>query len=189
MEEFSSPDWDSVPDVDETGRSFVPFPDPNPEFIAGVWDRWHSTLERRQAAEKREALSDDSLEVFQGYEAPVIVEPATEFDDPCRPLAGLIKLAVANGWEIVEIAHAVSTMKGKPYSGGEKEGQFRPDRTTDLQWAKFEKASVGRILLSFPIVNDEVRSTNVVRSFNGRRYGDRDMRKVMKGEYEESDID
>lgn len=180
MGAFSSPDWDAVPDVYTDGRSILQYPNPAPELTAKMWEKQHAYRAEMRAAD--EVVSDDS-EVYMGYEAPIVYEIATEFDDPCRPLAGLVKLAHGNGWELVELSHALSFMKGKAFAGGDKAGQRRPDRRTDLQWAKLQKSGVGRILLCFPVVNDAVVSANVMRRFNGLLHGDRDMRKILKGEY------
>lgn len=183
MAGFSS--WDDVPDLTLDGRSMVPYPDPDPEFTAQVWDRLraeHAERDRRRA-EKAEAPP----EVYSGYEMPVITQAAREFDEPIRPLAGWVKLALANGWKLIKLAHALSTMRGKEFAGGEKAGTRRPDRDVELQWAFFEKAGVGRIAVSYPIFNGTVNGTGVARRFNGKSYSDADLRRIVKGEEDDGD--
>ena len=188
MEESSSPDWGSVPDVDETGRSILPYPDLHPEFTAAVWERQHKYREdkRAEAAAKDNTLNDeeDVNSAYKDYHPPTITREAEEFDDPCSALATWVKRAVENDWELVELAHAESISEGKPYGTGAKAGQDRPTRNVDLQWIKIQKEGVGRALIVYPVIDGKVYGTRVSRRFNGQHYGDADMQKILKGENE-----
>lgn len=178
------PNWDDVPDVTVDGRSMVPFPDPAPELTAAMWDRWRAdrAARRKAVAPQPEDGDEDASSPFKGWEYPVITKPAEEFDEPCSSLGGWVKLAHASGWTLVELAHAFSTAKGKPFATGNKAGTIRGDRNMEIQWLKIEKAGVGRAVIAYPLNNGKTEGTRVYRSFNGQRYNDADMRKIVKGE-------
>lgn len=166
--------WDE-PEPEETRwlrRSVPDYPNPAPEITAQAY----ATL-RAQRAERQAALEVDDSE----YEI-VITHEAEEFDDPIRSLAGVVKLAHANGWRIHTLAHAYAFAKGKPFKGGANEGQPRPDQEIETQWLYAEKPGVGRLSVAYEIVNGVVRNTNTTRRFNGNRYGDRELKAIIRGE-------
>jgi len=193
---FSSPDWGAVPDVHTDGRSILPYPDLHPEFTAGVWERQkaYRAQKRAELDAKDNTLNhgDDDEDVnsaYKDYYPPTVTKEAEEFDDPCSALATWVKRVVEGGWELVELAHAESISEGKPYGSGDKAGQIRPTRNVDLQWIKAEKEGVGRVLISYPVIDGKVYGTRVSRGFNGSLYGDADMQKILKGEYEATTVD
>ena len=144
MAGFNSPDWDSVPDIAPDGRSYVPFPDPHPEFTAAMWGRQRADRAARLAlAEPDENEDPDAHSAYKDYHPPTITREAEEFDEPCSALATWVKTAHTNGWEIVELAHALSVSEGKPYGSGAQMGELRPTRNVDLQWLKIEKVKNG----------------------------------------------
>lgn len=165
--------WDDVPDIElprHLIRSKVPFPDPDPEFTAAVWERLRAA---RNAS--HEEVSDDEYEI-------TVTHAAEEFDEPCKALATFVSLAHKNGWRIVNLAHAFAFAKGKPFKSGANEGQPRPDQNIETQWLYAEKEGVGRIAVSYTIVNGVARGNMTVRGFNGARYSDRDFKAIIKGE-------
>lgn len=178
---MENPNWDDVPDIAPDGRSFVPFPDPDPEFTAGVWARHHADRAARRGIVEVDPDEDpDANSAYKDYHPAKVTQEAEEFDEPCKPLAAWVKKAHANGWEIVELAHALSVSEGKPFGSGEKAGQPRPTRHVDLQWLKIEKAGVGRGLIVYPVVNGEVLGTRVSRRFNGSVMSDKEMNEKVK---------
>lgn len=182
------PNWDDVPDVTLDGRSFVPFPDPAPESTAAMWERLRAERVQKHAPVASEDEEDGSSP-FKGWEYPVITKPAEEFDEPCKPLGSYVTLAHKNGWTIAELAHALSTAKGKAFATGEKAGTIRPDRDMEIQWLKIEKAGVGRAVIAYPLNNGKTEGPRVYRSFNGVRYGDADMKSIVRGDYEAPTVD
>lgn len=180
MQGFDSVDWDSVPDVSLDGRSIPRFPDPHPEFTAAVWERWRADQAARKTVHVPEADAAD--DVYRNYEPPVVTLAAEEFDEPVRPLAGFVKLAHEHGWNIVELAHARSSAKGKVIQSGQRAGERHSDRETETQWIKLEKPGVGRAVISYTIHNGKTDSTATYRSFNGSVRSDADMKAILKGE-------
>lgn len=180
---MSSPNWDDVPDIAPDGRSFVPFPDPHPEFTAGVWERWRADKAARAGVVEDDPDADpDASSAYKDYHPARVTQEAEEFDDPCRALGAWVKAAVKGGWEIVELAHALSVSEGKPYGSGDKAGEPRPTRHVDLQWLKIEKKGVGRGLIVYPVVNGEVLGTRVSRRFNAQVMSDKAMKEMVKND-------
>lgn len=178
---MSSPNWDDVPDIAPDGRSLVPYPDPHPEFIAGVWGRHRVDKEARQGAMEGDPDADaDAHSAYKDYYPAKVTQEAEEFDEPCSALATWVKRAHANGWDIVELAHALSVSEGKPYGTGAQAGEPRPTRHVDLQWLKIEKTGVGRGLIVYPVVNGAVLGARVSRRFNGQVMGDKEMNEKVK---------
>lgn len=178
---MSNPNWDDVPDIAPDGRSLIEFPDPHPEFTAEVWERWRADRAARAGVEEIDPDADpDAHSAYKDYHPAQVTQEAEEFDEPCSSLAGWVKRAHASGWEIVELAHALSSSEGKPYGSGEKAGQPRPTREVDLQWLKIEKAGVGRGLIVYPVVNGKVLGTRVSRRFNGSVMSDKEMNEKVK---------
>ena len=134
---------------------------------------WENLRAARNAT--HEETSDEEYEI-------TITETAEEFDDPIRALAGFAKLAHANGWTIHTLAHSRAFAKGKPFKTGANEGTSRPDQEIETQWLYLEKRGVGRISVGYEIVNGVVRGTGTTRRFNGRRYSDKDLKAIIKGE-------
>lgn len=178
---MSNPNWDDVPDVHPDGRSIIAFPDPHPEFTAGVWDRLRADRKARLGLKDVDPDEDpDARSAYKDHYPARVTQEAEEFDEPCSALATWVKLAHKQGWEIVELAHAVSVSEGKPYGSGAQAGELRPTRNVDLQWLKIEKAGVGRGLVVYPVVNGKVLGTRVSRRFNGSMVSDAEMKEVVK---------
>lgn len=133
---------------------------------------WARLKAEREAA--RENVVDDSeFEV-------VVTQEAREFDEPCGPLASYVKLAHANGWTLVKLAHALSFAKGKPFKSGANEGAIRPDQNIETQWLFGEKPGVGRFVVAYTIVNDKVRGTSTYRRMNGIVRSDSELKAMIK---------
>lgn len=167
--------WDDVPDIEiprHLIRSKPPFPDPAPELTAKVWERWRA---ERQAHLHPTEESDEEYEV-------TVTREAEEFDEPIKALATFVSLAHKSGWEIVELGHALAFAKGKPFKSGANEGKPRPDQEIETQWLYARKPEVGRIAVSYTIVNGTVRGNMTSRSYNGTKYSDRDFKAIIKGE-------
>lgn len=173
--------WDSVPDVTIDGRSIPPYPDPDPEGTAAMWARWKG--ERLELLRARNGIQDEDSadDVYKNNEPPVLTLEAEEFDDPCNALGSAIKLAHANDWQLVELAHSRATARGKVVKTGERAGQRNKDWEIETQWVKLEKVGVGRAVISYTLVNGT--TYNVYRSFNGLAgRSDAEMKGLIKGE-------
>jgi hypothetical protein len=162
------------PERDWKFRSVIEYPDPSPETTAAAWA--HLRAERNARHEAQD--DDDEYDI-------VITHPAEEFDDPCRPLAAYVKLAHANGWEIVTLAHALAFQKGKPFKSGANEGSDRPDVHYDTQWL-FARKGGKRVVVSYTIANGEPRGTLTYRRCNGKRYADAALKNLIKGVEDDS---
>lgn len=176
---FSSADWDSVPDVDETGRTICPYP-----TTAPGGESWHDYFTRyreqqKALTEEPEPEEDEGEAVFKDYGPVTISREAEEFDEPISTLATWIKAAHKGGWEILSIAHAESFAEGKPIASGERAGQPRPDYNIDTQWAHFKRGK-DRASVIYTIINGKTRGSRTGRYFNGERLGDADMKERMK---------
>lgn len=183
MVESASFDWDSVPDVTLDGRSIVPYPDPDPEGTARMWERWNAERAERTAMRASSPDEDAPPDVYRNYEPPAITMEAEEFDEPISALAGVLKLAVGAGWSIAELAHSTSEAAGKVIQSGTRAGERHPDRSTETQWVKLEKPGVGRAVVSYTIHNGKTDSTATYRSFNGLAgRSDAEMKSILKGE-------
>lgn len=174
--------WDDVPNVTTDGRSLPEFPDPHPEFTAAVWDRWRADQAARVAAVPvADPDADGANDVYKNNEPPVITLEAEEFDEPCNALGSAIRLAHANGWTLVELAHSRATARGRVVKSGAREGQRNKDWDIETQWIKLEKSGVGRAVISYTLVNGA--TYNVYRSFNGMAgRSDAEMKAILKGE-------
>jgi hypothetical protein len=164
--------WDSVPDIEvprHLVRSKVPFPDPAPEMTARMWENLRA---KRNEAHEEEDDSEYAI---------TITEEAEEFDDPIRPLAAYAKLVHASGWTIHTLAHSRAFAKGKPVKTGENAGNSRPDQDIETQWLFAEKPGIGRVVVSYEIVNGTPRGAGVYRRFNGKSYSDRELKAIIKG--------
>ena len=144
------------------GRTINPYATYGPGNMPGV--SWHEYFVKMRADDAKARQDDDD----EDYEI-VITKPAEEFDDPCSPLAAVVKLAHKHGWLIHTMAHAFSFQKGKVFKGGAHAGEKRPDSNIELQWAFLEKGDSNRIVVSYTIINDKVSGIHTYRSHNGRR--------------------
>lgn len=164
--------WDEVPLPGD--RTKPAYPDPHPEFTAQVWERWRQERAERLAALDKAQNADNDKD----FDAVITLE-ATEFDDPVKPLAGVVALAHKSGWEIESLAHSQASEKGKPFKTGAKAGQLRPDRELECQWAHFSRGN-DRALVYYDVINDEVRSATTLRRINGVRYSDAEFKAKLK---------
>lgn len=172
--------WDDVADVHLDGRTVLKYPDPDPDGTAAMWARLHEWRDARRA-EAAAAGAAQNDQVYRNHEKPVITQAAEEFDDPMRSLAGMVKLAHKNGWELVELAHAKCFARGKVLLSGERAGQRHPDREIETQWLKIQKSGVGRAVISYTIINGKADSSSTYRSFNGEPMSDAGMKGVING--------
>lgn len=180
MSGFTSADWESVPEYYLDGRSKVPFPDPDPEGTAKMWEEWKADRARRTALRVDAPVVDEDAtdDVYKNHEPPVITLEAEEFDDPVSSLASYVKLACGNGWTLIELAHSQCFAKGKTIKSGARAGETHPDREIETQWMKIEKLGVGRAVVSYTIINGKTDS--VYRSFNTLNLSDKDMKAAIK---------
>lgn len=179
-QEFSSPDWGAVPNVDTTGRTIPEFPTVHPSGV--TWKDYFARMAAERKARSQpdpEEDTDDETAVFKDYGPVTIIRPAEENDEPVSALAAWVKTAHSNGWEILSIANALSFAKGKPYATGEKAGQPRPDYNVDTQWAHFKRGK-DRASVIYTIINGTARGTRTGRFFNGERLSDAEMKRRMK---------
>lgn len=149
-----------------------------------MWARLDAERAARKDAESAQADADEgdeSMAVIPNYEPVVVHQTAYEFDDPTKALAGFVKIGHENGWELLSLARALSSAKGKPYGSGERQGQPRPDYDIDTQWVHFRKRGVGKVSICFTIINGTVRGNRTTRLFNGVQMGDADMKRVLRG--------
>lgn len=195
MEAFASM-WDDVEDIDiATPAPVIPdiperpdysirteliYKDADPEGTARMWENLRLERAARHAVEDAAAAASEAGEEESDI---TITLPAEEFDDPIKPLAGVVSLAHKNGWEIVSLAHSMAFEKGKPFKTGARAGQVRPDMTHECQWVHLKKPGVGRVAVYYSIVNDVPRGNAVARRFNGNRYSDRELKAIIKGEH------
>lgn len=179
MAESASFDWDSVPDMTLDGRSIPPYPDPDPEGTARMWEKWREDRARRAGSKGAEADEDAAIEVYKNNEPPIILQGPEEFDEPCSALASFVKLGHANDWNLVELAHSTATARGKIIKSGDRAGESNPDWTIETQWVKIEKLGMGRAVISYTLVNGKTYKT--YRSFNGLAgRSDAEMRELIK---------
>jgi hypothetical protein len=182
MAESASFDWDAVPDMTLDGRSIVPYPDPDPEGTAKMWDKWRADREERTAAPvSADDDEDAAIEVYKNNHPPLITQSAEEFDEPCSALGSFVKLAHAHDWDIVELAHSRAAARGKVIKSGERAGESNPDWDIETQWLKVEKGGVGRGVVGYTLING--KTYKVYRSFNGLAgRSDAEMKSILKGE-------
>lgn len=121
----------------------------------------------------------DPQKVYSDWGPVRITQEAEEFDDPIPTLAAWVKLANANGWEILSLAHALSFAEGLPYLSGAKEGVKRGDREIEVQWAHFRKGK-DRASVLYTLINGKTYGAQTARLFNGEAQGDADMKRKMK---------
>lgn len=172
--------WDTVPEPPTapqavrvlTDRTKPAYPDPAPELTAKVWEKIRA---------EREARKNPDPEDESEFEITVTQE-AEEFDEPVSPLAGYVKLAHANGWEIVQLGHSRAFAKGKPFKSGANEGKPRPDKEIEQQWLYARKAGVGGFAISYTVENGKVQGSKTARIFNRERYADADFKALIKGQ-------
>ena len=169
--------WDDVPTESyraEDGRTVSPYKTFGPKNQPGVsWHEYFAAIRAQYHDPEAEEEDDEEYEI-------VITQEAEEFDDPCSPLATWVKRAHAAGWSIHTLAHAFSTQKQKPFKGGERAGQPRPDRNYEAQWLFVEKKGVGRATVYYLLNNGKVESVSTTRSFNGRRVSDKELQEILK---------
>lgn len=164
--------WDDVDDiVIATPRTKVQYPSPDPEGEARMWAKVRADRLARTAPVVEEDDSDFDVTVTQ---------EAVEFDEPIRSLASYVKLVHASGYDIVSLGHSRSFAKGKPFKTGANEGKDRPDQEIETQWLYAEKPGVGRIAVSYTIVNGVTRGNMTTYRMNGIRYGDRELKARIK---------
>lgn len=167
--------WDTVEEAEPDWRirSRLRFPDADPEGTAAMYERFR---EERRARREAEAEDDDTKYDW------VISLRATEFDEPCGPLATYVKLAAKQGWEIVELGHSQAWRHQPPVATGDNAGRERPDEHVERQWLYAQRGHE-RMVVSYELTgvdHDKVRGQNTVRRINGVNYSDAEMKAKVK---------